>query len=112
MALPLRLLLAACLCVPLASPAFAKGDRARGLKIAQRNCTPCHAVGRTGDSPNPKSPPFRSLAQRYPLSELEETMGEGMMVGHEAPEMPVFEFRPDQIADFIAYLGSIQVKKR
>ena len=89
----------------LASPAFAKGDRARGLKIAQRNCTPCHAVGRTGDSPNPKSPPFRSLAQRSPLSE-------GMMVGHEAPEMPVFEFRPDQIADFIAYLGSIQVKKR
>jgi len=39
-------------------------------------------------------------------------MGEGMMVGHEGPEMPMFEFRPDQIEDFIAYLGSIQVKKR
>ena len=96
----------------LASPAFARGDKARGLKIAQRNCAPCHAVGRTGDSANPKSPPFRTLAQRYPLSELEETMGEGMMVGHEGPEMPMFEFRPDQIEDFIAYLGSIQVKKR
>jgi len=96
----------------IASPAFAKGDRARGLKIAQRNCALCHAVGRTGDSLNPKSPPFRTLAQRYPLSELEETMGEGMMVGHEGPEMPMFEFKPDQIEDFIAYLGSIQVKKR
>ena len=96
----------------LASPAFAKGDAKRGLKIAQRNCAPCHALGRTGDSPNPKSPPFRTLAQRYPLSELEETMGEGMMVGHEGPEMPMFEFKPDQIEDFIAYLGSIQVKKR
>jgi len=96
----------------LARPAFAKGDRARGLKIAQRNCAPCHALGRTGDSPNPNSPPFRTLAQRYPLSELEETMGEGMMVGHEGPEMPMFEFKPDQIEDFIAYLGSIQVKKR
>ena len=96
----------------LASPAFAKGDAKRGLKIAQRNCAPCHALGRTGDSANPKSPPFRTLAQRYPLSELEETMGEGMMVGHEGPEMPMFEFKPDQIEDFIAYLGSIQVKKR
>ena len=106
--LPLLLVFA----MTLASPAFAKGDRARGLKIAQRNCAPCHALGRVGDSPNPKSPPFRILAQRYPLSELEETMGEGMMVGHEGPDMPIFEFKPDQIADFIAYLGSIQVKKR
>ena len=96
----------------LASPALARGDKARGLKIAQRNCAPCHAVGRTGDSTNPKSPPFRTLAQRYPLSELEEAMGEGIMVGHEGPEMPIFEFKPDQIEDFIAYLGSIQVKKR
>ena len=106
--LPLLLIFA----MALASPAFAKGDAKRGLKIAQRNCAPCHALGRTGDSANPKSPPFRTLAQRYPLSELEETMGEGMMVGHEGPEMPMFEFRPEQIEDFIAYLGSIQVKKR
>lgn len=106
--LPLLLIFA----MALASPAFAKGDKARGLKIAQRNCAPCHAVGRTGDSANPKSPPFRTLAQRYPLSELEEAMGEGIMVGHEGAEMPIFEFRPDQIEDFIAYLGSIQVKKR
>lgn len=106
--LPLLLIFA----MALASPAFAKGDKARGLKIAQRNCAPCHAVGRTGDSANPKSPPFRTLAQRYPLSELEEAMGEGIMVGHEGAEMPIFEFRPDQIEDFIVYLGSIQVKKR
>ena len=106
--LPLLLIFA----MALASPAFAKGDKTRGLKIAQRNCAPCHAVGRTGDSPNPKSPPFRTLAQRYPLSELEEAMGEGIMVGHEGAEMPIFEFRPDQIEDFIVYLGSIQVKKR
>ena len=110
MKLSLPLLLA--FAMALASPAFAKGDAKRGLKIAQRNCAPCHAVGRTGVSANPKSPPFRILAQRYPLSELEETMGEGMMVGHEGPEMPMFEFRPEQIEDFIAYLGSIQVKKR
>ena len=110
MTLFLPLLLA--VAVTLASPAFAKGDRARGLKIAQRNCAPCHAVGRAGESVNRKSPPFRTLAQRYPLGDLEESLGEGIMVGHEGPEMPMFEFRPDQIEDFIAYLGSIQVKKR
>ena len=107
---PLPLLLIASLA--FASPALAKGDQARGLKIAQRNCAVCHAVGRTGASANPKSPPFRTLAQRYPLQELEESLGEGIMVGHEGPEMPVFEFSPGQIEDLMSYLGAIQVKKR
>jgi mono/diheme cytochrome c family protein len=95
----------------LASPAFAKGDRARGLKIAQRNCAVCHAVGHSGDSTNPKSPPFRTLAQRYPLGDLEEPLGEGIMVGHEGAEMQTFAFSPGQIADLMAYLGAIQVKQ-
>jgi cytochrome c len=107
-ALPLLLAVA----VTLASPAFAGGDRARGLKIAQRNCAPCHAVGRAGESVNRKSPPFRTLAQRYPLGDLEESLGEGIMVGHEGAEMPTFAFSPAQIADLMAYLGAIQVKKR
>ena len=44
---------------------------------------PCHAIGRSGASPNPKSPPFRDLSRRYPLSNLEEALGEGIVVGHE-----------------------------
>ena len=107
-ALPLLIIFA----MALASPAFAKGNAARGLKIAQRNCAACHALGRNGESLNPKSPPFRTLAQRYPLRELEEALAEGIMVGHEGPEMPAFEFSPGQIADLMAYLGAIQVKKR
>ena len=106
--LPLLLIFA----LSLASPAFAKGNAGRGLKIAQGNCASCHAVGSTGDSTNPKSPPFRTLAQRYPLGDLEESLGEGIMVGHEGPEMPTFAFSPGQIADLMAYLGAIQVKKR
>ena len=106
----LPILLAAAL--TLATPAFAKGDAARGLTIAERNCAACHAVGRTGASVNPKSPPFRTLAQRYPLGDLEESLGEGIMVGHEGAEMPAFAFSPGQIADLMAYLGAIQVKTR
>ena len=92
--------------------AQAAGNPKRGEQIAQRNCSACHAVGRSGASTNPKSPPFRTLAQRYPLKDLEESMAEGLMVGHEGPEMPVFEFRPTQIADLMAYLAKIQVKAR
>jgi mono/diheme cytochrome c family protein len=98
------------LALPL--PAAAAGNAARGATIAQRNCAACHAVGPRGASPNPKSPPFRTLSQRYPLKDLEEAMAEGIMVGHEGPEMPVFEFRTSQIADLMAYLARIQVKKR
>ena len=103
-------LLALATALLLATPVLAKGSPARGQQIAQRNCAKCHAVGRTGESTNPKSPPFRTLAQRYPLKDLEESLGEGIMVGHEGPEMPVFEFRPGQIDDLMSYLRTIQVK--
>ena len=33
------------------------------------------------------------------------------MVGHEGPEMPLFEFEPQEIEDLMAYLRTIQVKK-
>jgi cytochrome c len=108
----LRTVCAAALLLLLAPAAWAQSGVERGRLIAERNCSRCHAVGRAGESPNPKSPPFRTLAQRYPLKDLEESMAEGLMVGHEGPEMPVFEFRPQQIADLMAYLGRIQVKKR
>ena len=105
---PMRPLILFAATLLLASPALAKGSPARGAKIAAHNCARCHAVGRTGASTNPKSPPFRTLAQRYPLDDLEDALGEGIMVGHEGPEMPVFEFRPGQIADLMAYLRTIQ----
>ncbi len=89
----------------------ASGDKHRGAVLAQRNCGPCHATGLKGVSPNPKSPPFRTLGTRYPLKDLEESLAEGIMVGHEGLEMPVFELRPSQIADLMAYLASIQRKK-
>ncbi|UZX11362.1 cytochrome c [Methylocystis sp. MJC1] len=79
-----------------------------GASIAKSNCSRCHAVGRTGASANPKSPPFRYLARKYPLSNLEEALGEGILVGHEGPEMPQFQFDAKQIEALLAYLASIQ----
>lgn len=79
-----------------------------GARIAKANCSRCHAIGRAGASANAKAPPFRSLARRYPLSNLEEALGEGIVVGHEGPEMPQFQFDAKQIEALLAYLASIQ----
>jgi mono/diheme cytochrome c family protein len=78
----------------------------RGRQFAEVNCSPCHAVGRFGDSPLAIAPPFRSLALRYPVEDLEEALAEGVVTGH--PTMPEFQLDAAQIADFIAYLKTLE----
>ncbi len=67
---------------------------------------------RAKKSPVADAPPFYTFAQHYPVDDLEESLAEGIMVGHEKYQMPVFKFDPDQIHDFIAYLKTIQVPAR
>ncbi len=81
-----------------------------GREIAKTFCGRCHAIGAHGKSPNPKSPPFRVLGKRYPLSNLEEALSEGIVVGHEGEEMPPFAFSAQQIEALLAYLASVQRK--
>jgi mono/diheme cytochrome c family protein len=87
-----------------------KGLLERGRVIARQNCGRCHAVGASGKSANPKSPPFRHLARKYPLANLEEALGEGIVVGHEGVEMPQFRLDTAQIEALLAYLASIQTR--
>ena len=106
------ILLRACLIPLLVAGApstwAASGPVARGKALAQQNCARCHAIGEKGASRNPKSPPFRTLKTRYPLNELEEALAEGIVVSHDAPEMPEFEFDPNQISDLIAYIRTLK----
>jgi cytochrome c len=81
-----------------------------GQAIVKANCSRCHAIGATGESPNPKSPPFRTLSKKYPVRNLEEALAEGIIVGHENEQMPPFEFSPSQVEAIIAYLSSVQAK--
>ena len=81
-----------------------------GREIAKTFCGRCHAIGAHGKSPNPKSPPFRVLGKKYPLSDLEEALSEGIVVGHEGEEMPPFAFSAQQIEALLAYLASVQRK--
>ena len=46
-----------------AEPAYADAALiARGYGLATNCCSRCHAIGKTGESTNPKSPPFRYLS--------------------------------------------------
>jgi cytochrome c len=83
---------------------------ARGHAIARHNCGHCHAIGRRDASRDPKAPPLRALSRKYPLSELEESLAEGIMVGHEGLEMPYFQLSPAQIEALLTYMASIQLK--
>jgi cytochrome c len=78
----------------------------RGRQFAETNCAMCHAVGRFGDSPLAIAPPFRTLHLRYPVEDLEEALAEGVVTGH--PTMPQFQLDTPQIADFIAYLKTLE----
>jgi cytochrome c len=71
-----------------------------------RDCSRCHATARTGQSPHPQAPAFRTLSKRYPIESLEEALGEGIISGH--PDMPEFTFPSNDVGAIIAYLKSIQ----
>lgn len=77
-----------------------------GRAIVQRDCASCHAVGRTGDSPNPQAPRFRQLHERYDTDELGEALAEGLTVGH--GPMPEWSFGPRDNAAILAYLKSLE----
>jgi len=87
-------------------PAAAADDLKLGEALLTRNCGSCHAVGRTGDSPQKEAPAFRTLGTRYPIESLEEALGEGIMAGH--PEMPEFKYDANDVGAIISYLKSIQ----
>jgi mono/diheme cytochrome c family protein len=83
---------------------------AKGQKIAQKYCASCHAIGRTGKSPNPKSPPFRTLHDRYPVEDIQEALVEGISTGHHG--MPEFTFDEASSGDLIAYLKTLERKAK
>lgn len=79
---------------------------AAGLQLAAMYCADCHAIATSGDSPFPPAPPFRELHLRYDVEFLAEALVEGIVTAH--PEMPEFEFDPDQAEAIIAYLKTLE----
>lgn len=78
----------------------------QGGALAASACGQCHALGRRDQSQHRQAPPLRDLHLRYPVEYLEESLAEGIFVGH--PDMPKLELTAQQVADFIAYLRSLE----
>jgi mono/diheme cytochrome c family protein len=76
-----------------------------GRDIAAAQCASCHAIGRSGDSPNPAAPRFDRLLERYHADVLEQELIEGVRVTHPMPE---FQLNPKGVDALVAYLRSIQ----
>lgn len=105
-ALPL-LLLGACASPPAAPAPPDSPQIIHGRELAQKYCAACHATGRRDASPNAEAPAFRTLSDRYPVSDLAESLAEGIVAGHD--EMPEIRFPAADVEAMIAYLESIQL---
>jgi len=92
----------------LCHPAAAAGDASapRGRAYAQAHCARCHALGLEGASPLRRAPPFRDLAQTFPIDDLADVLVEGVERRH--PAMPDVRLDPADADDLTAYLRSLR----
>lgn len=81
-----------------------------GHLFVRRACAGCHAVGRQGLSPNPLSPPFRTLASRLPGPALEADLSAIAAQGH--VQMPPIYMTPTEIGAVAAYIRAVAERSR
>jgi len=87
------------------APWAGAGELERGRNLAQDMCSTCHAIGGEGESANAEAPPFRVIAERYSVWNLQEALAEGILVGH--PDMPQFTLEPDEINALLSYMETL-----
>jgi mono/diheme cytochrome c family protein len=104
--LALRAALLACLVIAPLGEARAQDDVERGRTLVTKLCGECHAVGRTGASPNGRAPTFRSLDDHTDLDQFMDRLRQGQQSTH--PDRPAFRFSRDDAQAAVAYLRSVQ----
>jgi mono/diheme cytochrome c family protein len=95
-------------CLPAAAQSPLSEEAMAGHDIAERICSRCHAIGPEGASPHKDAPPFRIIAAKGNVQNLEEALAEGIVVGH--PDMPQFQFSARDVGAIVAYLRSLSGK--
>jgi mono/diheme cytochrome c family protein len=81
-----------------------------GRLVAQEHCARCHAIGRRGQSPNPKAPRFPGIAERYPGNNPAPVLIDGTVVRH--PGMPEFRLLENETDGLVAYIRRISRRWR
>ncbi len=80
-------------------------DGLSGKAILQKDCSRCHSIEATGDSPLAVAPPLRDIYRKRSLERLEFELAEGMGSRHQ--EMPQVQFSTEEIAAILNYLNGI-----
>src|SRR5262249_6663033 len=75
----------------------------RGFRLVRLNCARCHAIDKVSESPLPIAPPFRTLHLKYPVSDLQRPLAQGIH-----PVMPRFQLEASQVEDIMAYLKTLE----
>lgn len=75
-----------------------------GRAVVQELCARCHAIGKSGCSPNVRAPPFRTLGRSFDLDEFAQRLESDISPSH--PDD--FKFGEQDARDVAAYLRSIQ----
>jgi tetratricopeptide (TPR) repeat protein len=78
---------------------------AEGRMLAEKNCAWCHAIGKKGESANPRAPAWRDLHKRHPIQALREPLTRGIIRPHD--EMPKFELTEGETDSIVAYINSL-----
>ena len=100
----------ACLVLGAARDAAQADPEQRRAKAMLENlCGRCHAVGKTGKSPNPLAPAFRSFGDKLYDTDMVQRLQDGLTTVHK--EMPTFRFSRQEAAAAVNYLRSVQNSK-
>ena len=90
----------------MGTAALAQDPSEQGHAVLKEFCARCHAVEKTGESPQLTAPPFRTLSRSFDLSEFPRRLERGISSSH--PDMPEFKFTVEDARAATAYLRSIQ----
>ena len=110
---PFRIVLPFAALLAITLPALAADNAkmiAEGRRLAEINCTKCHNIEATGESPLTDSPPFREIAKNYDPGELVDGFMDGLAVRH--PLMPDWQVTQDQAEALSAFVMSLGTGKK
>jgi len=84
-------------------PVALSPSQRRGFRLVSLHCARCHAIDKIGASPLAIAPAFRTLHLKYPVSDLQRPLAQGVH-----PEMPRFQLEAGQVEDIMAYLKTLE----
>jgi mono/diheme cytochrome c family protein len=98
-------------CTVAATGHAAEGGQQRGKHLLEEMCARCHAIGKTGNSPHPDAPPFRTFGDdKLYDNDFAQRLQDGLSTIH--PDMPTFHFSREDAEAAVNYLRSIQMHSK